>query len=70
MRMHAIEQPPPLTEVAADTPPRLEEAVMRAMRKEPEERPTAAQLGLLLRELLQEHRVSGRGRRVSDLHRA
>ena len=70
MRMHAIEQPPPLTQVATDTPPRLEEAVMRAMRKEPDDRPTAAQLGAILRELLHEHRLAGRSRRLSDLHRA
>jgi serine/threonine protein kinase len=70
MRMHAIEQPPALTTVAPDVPNTLEAAVMRAMRKDPNERPTAAQMGTMLRELLQEHRISTRARRSSDMHRA
>jgi serine/threonine protein kinase len=70
MRMHAIEQPPALTTVAPDVPHTLEAAVMRAMRKDPNERPTAAQMGTMLRELLQEHRISTRARRSSDMHRA
>jgi tRNA A-37 threonylcarbamoyl transferase component Bud32 len=70
MRMHAIEQPPELTKIAPDAPPKLEGAVMRAMRKDPAERPTAAELGTMLRELLQEIRVSGRARRTSDTRRA
>jgi hypothetical protein len=70
MRMHAVEEPPPLTKVVPDAHPALEDAVMRAMQKEPEKRPTAAQLGAMLRELLQEIRVPSRARRVSDLYRA
>lgn len=70
MRMHAVEEPPELTKVAPDAPAALEAAVKSAMRKEPEERPTAAQLGAMLRELLSELRVTGRSRRSSDLHRA
>jgi serine/threonine protein kinase len=70
MRMHAVQDAPPLTKVAPEAPPRLEAAVMRAMRKEPDERPTAAQMGSMLRELLHEHRLTARSRRSSDLHRA
>jgi serine/threonine protein kinase len=70
MRMHAIEQPPELTKIAPDAPLKLETAVMRAMRKDPVERPTAAELGTMLRELLQDIRVSGRARRTSDAQRA
>jgi tRNA A-37 threonylcarbamoyl transferase component Bud32 len=70
MRMHAVEQVPELTNVVPDAPPKLEAAVRRAMRKEPEERPTAAQLGAMLRELVHEMRPSSRIRRSGDLHRA
>jgi tRNA A-37 threonylcarbamoyl transferase component Bud32 len=70
MRMHAVEKPLALTRVAPDTHPKLEVAVASAMRKEPEERPTAAQLGGMLRDLLQEFRAPNRGRRASDLSRA
>ncbi len=70
MRMHAVEEAPPLATVAPDVHPMLADAVYRAMRKEPEDRPTAAQLGAMLRELLGEIRPSGRARRASDLHRA
>ena len=69
MRMHAVEEAPPLTTVVPDVHPSLADAVSRAMRKEPEDRPTAAQLGTMLRELLGEIRTSGRARRASDLHR-
>jgi hypothetical protein len=66
MRMHAVEEPPPLTRFVPDAHPKLEAAVMRAMRKEPEERPTAAQLGAMLRDLGQEIRAPGRTRRAGD----
>jgi len=66
MRMHAVEEPPALTKFVPDAHPKLETAVMKAMRKEPEGRPTAAQLGATLRELLQEIRAPGRTRRASD----
>jgi hypothetical protein len=66
MRMHAVEEAPELTKVAPDTHPKLEAAVTRAMRKEPAERPTAAELGTMLRELLTEIRTSGRARRAND----
>jgi eukaryotic-like serine/threonine-protein kinase len=67
MRMHAVEEAPELTRVAPDAHPKLGAAVTRAMQKEPEQRPTAAQLGLMLRELLADIRVAGRSRRGSDL---
>jgi serine/threonine protein kinase len=70
MRMHAVEEPVGLTTIVPDAPSNLEAAVMRAMRKEPEERPTAAQLGSMLRDLLQEIRAPSRSRRGTDLHRA
>jgi hypothetical protein len=39
---------------------------MSAMRREPEERPTAAQLGSMLRELMADFRGPYRNRRASD----
>jgi serine/threonine protein kinase len=70
MRMHAVEQAPPLTSVAPDVHPRLADAVWCAMKKEPEDRPTAALLGSMLRDVLSELRTPGRARRASDLNRA
>jgi len=70
MRMHAVEEAPRLTKFVPDADPKLEDAVAQAMRKEPGDRPTAAQLGTMLRELLAEMRTSGRARRSSDLPRA
>ena len=70
MRMHAMEKPIALTKVVPDAHPKLEVAVMSAMRREPEERPTAAQLGSMLRELLVEYRGPSRNRRASDQFRA
>jgi tRNA A-37 threonylcarbamoyl transferase component Bud32 len=70
MRMHAVEEPEALTKVAPDAHPKLEAAVMRAMRKEPAERPTAAQLGTMLRELLPEIGATSRSRRGGDLQRS
>ena len=70
MRMHAVEKPFPLREIVPDAHPRLEVAVTSAMRKEPEERPTAVQLGGMLRELLVELRSPTRNRRLSDRYPA
>jgi serine/threonine protein kinase len=71
MRMHAVEEAPPLSKVVPDAHPMLVETVTRAMKKEPADRPTAAQLGTMLRELLAEIRTpSGRARRASDLRGA
>lgn len=70
MRMHAMEKPVPLTKVVPDAHPKLEIAVMSAMRREPEERPTAAQLGSMLRELLVDFRSPNRSRRATDQYRA
>jgi len=70
MRMHAIEEPAHLSEVAPDTDPKLDSAVMRAMAKDPEERPTAAELGRMLKDLAQHARTAGRARRSSDAYRA
>ena len=71
MRMHAVEEAPPLSKAVPDAHPMLVETVTRAMKKEPADRPTAAQLGTMLRELLAEIRTPpGRARRASDLNRA
>ncbi len=70
MRIHATEKPLPLTTLVADAHPKLEVAVTSALRKEPEERPTAAQLGSMLRDLLAEFRAPNRSRRASDQYRA
>ena len=70
MRMHAVEEAPPLSKAVPDAHPMLVETVTRAMKKEPADRPTAAQLGTMLRELLAEIRTPpGRARRASDLNR-
>jgi len=66
MRMHAVQRPLPLGRVLPDAHPKLEVAVASAMRKEPEERPTAAQLGSMLRELTVEMRGPSRYRRAAD----
>ena len=66
MRMHAVQRPLPLGRVLPDAHPKLEVAVASAMRKEPEERPTAAQLGSMLRELTVEMRGPNRYRRAAD----
>jgi serine/threonine protein kinase len=70
MRMHVMDKPLPLSRVFPDAHPKLEVAVVSAMRKEPEERPTAAQLGSMLRDLLVEMRGPNRYRRPSDSYRA
>lgn len=71
MRMHAVEEAPPLSKVVPDAHPMLVETVTRAMKKEPADRPTAAQLGTMLRELLAEIRTPpGQARRASDLRGA
>jgi serine/threonine protein kinase len=70
MRMHAIEEPPELTAVAPDAHPSLDTAVKRAMAKDPEQRPTAAELGGMLKSLVQEMRMAGRSRRATDSPRS
>ena len=70
MRMHAIEEPPELTAVVPDAHPGLDSAVKRAMAKDPEHRPTAAELGGVLKDLVQEMRTAGRTRRASDSPRS
>lgn len=70
MRVHAMEKPLALSEVVPDAHPKLEVAVSSALRKEPEERPTAAQFGSMLRDLLVEFRAPHRSRRASDQYRA
>jgi len=66
MRMHAIEEPPQLTAIAPDAHPALDLAVKRAMAKEPDHRPTAAELGGMLKSLVQDLRGNTRTRRASD----
>ena len=56
----------PLGKVVSDAHPKLEVAVTSAMRKEPAERPTAAQMSAMLRELLPELKNPGRNRRAVD----
>ena len=68
MRMHTMEKPLPLNKVVPEAHPKLEVAVVSAMRKDPEERPTAAQLGAMLRDLLVEFRNPTRTRRATDLY--
>jgi tRNA A-37 threonylcarbamoyl transferase component Bud32 len=70
MRMHAMAEPMELTKVVPDVHPRMDEAVKLALRKEPELRPTASQLGGMLREVLHEFRGSPKNRRASDPPRA
>ena len=70
MRMHALEKPRPLSTLMPEVYPKLEIAVTSAMRKEPEERPTAAQLGTMLRDVLLDARMPGRSRRATDQFRA
>jgi serine/threonine protein kinase len=70
MRMHAVESAPLLASVAHDTHPKLDVAVMRAMSKDPEQRPTASELGGMLRDVLLEIRTSARARRSGDASRA
>jgi serine/threonine protein kinase len=66
MRMHAFEEAAPLTTLVPDAHPTLDTTVKRAMAKEPEQRPTAAELGGILRGLLKEMRGEARSRRSSD----
>jgi hypothetical protein len=49
--MHLVESPPPLGSVSRGVPPELEAIVDRTMAKEPEERPTAAEVAAALRAL-------------------
>ncbi len=66
MRIHAMEKARPLSSLIPDAYPKLEIAVTSAMRKEPEERPTAAQLGAMLRDVVLDAKVPGRNRRRGD----
>ncbi|MFL5483784.1 MAG: serine/threonine-protein kinase [Gemmatimonadaceae bacterium] len=66
MRIHAMEKARPLSSLIPDAYPKLEIAVTSAMRKEPEERPTAAQLGAMLRDVVLDAKVPGRNRRAGD----
>ena len=66
MRMHAMAEPMELSKVVPDAHPKMEAAVMMALKKEPEMRPTASQLGGMLRDVLQEFRGSPRARRAAD----
>ena len=50
--MHAMQPPPPLGDFEPNVPAPLEALVMRALVKEPADRPTAAELGLELRRFL------------------
>jgi tRNA A-37 threonylcarbamoyl transferase component Bud32 len=66
MRMHAVQEAPPLSAVVPDAHPTLDMAVKRALAKDPDNRPTAAELGAMLRGLVQEIRGATRARRASD----
>ena len=70
MRMHVMEKPRPLSDMIPDAFPKLEIAVTSAMRKEPAERPTAAQLSAMLRDVILDARGPGRARRVTDTLKA
>ncbi|HEU4565246.1 MAG TPA: serine/threonine-protein kinase [Gemmatimonadaceae bacterium] len=59
--LHAVEAAPPLRECNPLVPPSLEDAIMRALAREPRERPTAAELGRTLARLL----AAPRGRTVA-----
>jgi serine/threonine-protein kinase len=48
--MHGFHAPPPLRGFEPDTPPALEALVLRALSKQPGDRPTAAELAVELRE--------------------
>ncbi|MFL5559478.1 MAG: serine/threonine-protein kinase [Gemmatimonadaceae bacterium] len=67
MRMHALADPLDLTSVVPDVHPMMETAVKMALRKEPTERPTAAQFAGMMRDVLQEMRSPSRNRRSIDL---
>jgi serine/threonine protein kinase len=66
MRMHAMEKARPLSSVLPDAYPKLEIAVTSAMRKEPDERPTATQLSAMLRDVITDARAPGKNRRPAD----
>ena len=70
MRVHAVQKPIALRDLVPDAHPKLEVAVNSALRKDAEERPTATQLGSMLRDLLVEFRGPTRTRRATDLYRA
>ena len=66
MRMHAMAEPLSLNGVIPDVDPRMDAAVSMALRKEPAERPTAVQLGGMLRGILHEMRGPDRSRWGGD----
>ena len=70
MRMHALEKARPLSSVFPEAYPKLEIAVTSAMRKEPDERPTATQLSAMLRDVLLDAKGPARNRRSGDALRA
>ncbi|MFL5640256.1 MAG: serine/threonine-protein kinase [Gemmatimonadaceae bacterium] len=67
MRMHALADPLDLTSVVPDVHPMIETSVRMALRKEPIERPTAAQFAGMMRDVLQEMRSPAGNRRSNDL---
>ena len=60
-RMHLVESPPPLGSVARGVPAELETLVDRTMIKEPEDRPTAAEVATALRALSRAGRTGAQG---------
>ncbi|HKR08295.1 MAG TPA: serine/threonine-protein kinase [Gemmatimonadaceae bacterium] len=60
MRMHIMQKARPLSSLAPDVYPKLDIAVTSAMRKEPEERPTAQQLSAMLRDAILDAKVGRR----------
>ncbi|MEM9553940.1 MAG: protein kinase [Acidobacteriota bacterium] len=53
IRMHVVERPGPLRAYVPNLPRALEELVLRALSKQPEQRPTAAELALELTRILE-----------------
>ncbi|HUR00041.1 MAG TPA: serine/threonine-protein kinase [Gemmatimonadaceae bacterium] len=70
MRMHAMAKPPALSSVVPDVDPKLELAALLAMSKDSTDRPTAAELGSMLKNLIADTRTGPRNRRTSDLYPA
>jgi serine/threonine protein kinase/ActR/RegA family two-component response regulator len=52
--MHGLHEPPPLRKFEPDTPPAFEALVLRALAKQPGDRPTAAELAVQLREAVKD----------------
>ena len=70
MRLHAMAKPPALSSVVPDVDPRLEAAALLAMSKDSADRPTAAELGSMLKEVSADARAASRNRRTTDLYPA